>query len=93
VELAEKARLIANAKMDQLAADPEELRKLNARDAALMYGIYQDKAMSAMGENTIRVQHSVVGITLEDAMKEIAAAKAKLQADAIPINVTETNGS
>jgi hypothetical protein len=46
-----------------------------------------------MGENTIRVQHSVVGITLEDAMKEIAAAKAKLQADAIPINVTETNGS
>jgi hypothetical protein len=93
VELAEKARLIANAKMDQLAADPEELRKLNARDAALMYGIYQDKAMSAMGENTIRVQHSVVGVTLEDAMKEIAAAKAKLQADAIPINVTETNGS
>jgi len=93
VELAEKARLIANAKMDQLADDPDELKKLNARDAAVMYAIYQDKTFSALGDNTIKVQHTVVGITIEDAMKEIAAARAKLQSEAILINVTKTNGT
>lgn len=89
VELAESLRLVAKAKLQQLADDPEQLAKTNIRDLILPYAIAQDKVFSALGENTVVVEHRSKGVSLEDAQKAIAEARAKIKAESIEINVTE----
>jgi len=88
VELAERLRLLALAKMQQIADDPEQLAKTNIKDLILPYAIAQDKVFSALGENTVVVEHRGKGISLEDAEKAIAEARAKIRAAAEPVNVT-----
>ncbi len=87
-EMAEGLRLLAKQKMENLADNPEELAKTNLRDIVLPYAIAQDKAFAALGENRVIIEHRAKGPTLEDAMKEIEAARAKLRAASVEVVVT-----
>jgi isocitrate lyase len=88
VQLAENLRLVALAKLQQLADDPEQLAKTNIRDLMLPYAIAQDKVFSALGENTVVVEHRSKGASLEDAQKAIEEARAKIRAKSIEVVVT-----
>jgi hypothetical protein len=86
-EMAEGLRLLAKQKMQSLADNPEELAKVNLRDLVLPYAIAQDKAFAALGENKVIVEHRR-GASLEDAMREIEAVRAKIRQSAIEVDVT-----
>ena len=88
VQLAENLRLVALAKLQQLADDPEQLARTNIRDLMLPYAIAQDKVFSALGENTVVVEHRSKGASLEDAQKAIDEARAKIRAKSIEVVVT-----
>jgi hypothetical protein len=79
--------LLAKQKMQCLADNPDELAKVHLRDLVLPYAIAQDKAFAALGENKVIVEHRR-GASLEDAMREIEAARAKIRQSAIEVDVT-----
>lgn len=87
LELVEGLRLLQKEKMRMLAEDPDQLAKTSIKDLAIPWGIANDKWFAAMGENKVIVEHRK-GVSLEDAMAAIAAAKAKLKEQAIEVNVT-----
>jgi hypothetical protein len=60
---------------------------VNLRDLVLPYAIAQDKAFAALGENKVIVEHRR-GASLEDAMREIEAVRAKIRQSAIEVDVT-----
>jgi hypothetical protein len=91
LEIAEGLRLLQKEKMRMLAEDPEQLARTNIRDLTLPWGIAQDKYMAAIGENKVVVEHKSGAPSLEDAMKAIAEARAKLKASSVEVNVTEVN--
>lgn len=66
-----------------LAEDPEQLARTNIRDLAIPWGIANDKFLSAMGENKVVVEHKAGAPSLEDAMKAIEEARAKLKAGSL----------
>lgn len=87
LELVEGLRLLQKEKMRMLAEDPDQLAKTSIKDLSIPWGIANDKWFAAMGENKVIVEHRK-GVSLEDAMAAIAAARAKLKEQAIEVNVT-----
>lgn len=85
LEIAEGLRLLQKEKMRQLAEDPEQLARTNIRDLAIPWGISMDKYMAVLGENKVVVEHKAAAPSLEDAMKAIAEARAKLKQSSIDI--------
>jgi hypothetical protein len=72
-----------------LAEDPEQLAMTNIRDLTLPWGIANDKFLSAMGENKVVVEHKSGAPSLEDAMKAIEEARAKMKLASIETVVNE----
>jgi hypothetical protein len=90
---AEGMRLLLMQKQQMLSEDKEAMKKANVKDLALSYAILQDKGFSALGESTkVVIEHKGKGASLEDAMAAIAAAKAQLKAQSIPVDVTPVRG-
>ena len=85
LEIAEGLRLLQKEKMRMLAEDPEQLARTNIRDLTLPWGIAQDKFLSAMGENKVTIEHKTAAPSLEDAMKAIEEARAKLKAGSMEV--------
>ena len=85
LDIAEGLRLLQKEKMRMLAEDPEQLARTNIRDLTLPWGIAQDKFLSAMGENKVVVEHKAGAPSLEDAMKAIEEARAKLKASSVEV--------
>ena len=83
LDIAEGLRLLQKEKMRMLAEDPEQLARTNIRDLTLPWGIANDKFLSAMGENKVVVEHKAQAPSLEDAMKAIEEARAKLKAGSL----------
>ena len=59
--------------------------RTNIRDLTLPWGIANDKFLSAMGENKVTVEHKAAAPSLEDAMKAIEEARAKLKASSLEV--------
>lgn len=85
-ELAEGLRQLAKKKMQMLAEDEDQLMKVNLKDLVLPYAIAQDKGFAALGENTIKVEHSSKKLSIEDARKLIEEARNQIQQG--EVNVT-----
>lgn len=92
LEIAEGIRLLQKEKIAQLANDPEALAKTNLRDLTLPWGISMDKFFGALGEAQTVVEHRTGGLSIEDAQKMIEAAKAKVKAASVEVNVTPVEG-
>lgn len=91
LDIAEGLRLLQKEKMRMLAEDPEQLARTNIRDLTLPWGIANDKYLTAMGENKVTIEHKAAAPSLEDAMKAIEEAKAKLKAgtmEVVTVDVT-----
>ncbi len=94
LDVAEGLRLLQKEKKQMLAEDAEQLTRTNIRDLAILWGIANDKFLSAMGENKVVVEHKAQAPSLEDAMKAIEEARAKLKAGSLdvvtkPVDKTE----
>ena len=87
MELIEGARLLQQEKMKMLAEDESALKRLNIRDLAMSYGIYADKFFMATDGNKVVVEHKTAAPSLEDAVKAIEEAKAKLKASSLDVLV------
>jgi hypothetical protein len=85
LDVAEGLRLLQKEKMRMLAEDPEQLARTNIRDLAIPWGIANDKFMAAMGENKVTIEHKTAAPSLEDAMKAIEEARAKLKASSMEV--------
>jgi hypothetical protein len=85
MELIEGARMLQQEKMKMLAEDEGALKRVNIRDLAMSYGIYADKFFMATEGNKVTVEHRSGAPSLEDAMKAIEEAKAKLKAGSIEV--------
>lgn len=85
LDVAEGLRLLQKEKMRMLAEDPDQLARTNIRDLAIPWGIANDKFLSAMGENKVVVEHKAGAPSLEDAMKAIEEARAKLKAGSLEV--------
>lgn len=85
LEIAEGLRLLQKEKMRMLAEDPEQLARTNIRDLALPWGISIDKYLAVMGENKVTVEHKSAAPSLEDAMRAIEEARAKLKSGSVEI--------
>lgn len=81
---AERYRLLAQARADQLMDDPEALKKVNPKDLMLAYGIARDKASTLRGDATVTVEHKK-GFSLEDAAKMIEAARKNVNAEVVDV--------
>ena len=93
LEIAEGIRLLQKEKIAQLANDPEALAKTNLRDLTLPWGISMDKFFGALGEAQTVVEHRTGGLSIEDAQKVIEAARAKVKAASVEVNVTPVDNS
>lgn len=85
LEIAEGFRLLQKEKMRMLAEDPEQLARTNIRDLAIPWGIANDKFLAAIGENKVVVEHKGAAPSLEDAMRAIEEARAKLKASSVEV--------
>ena len=85
LDIAEGLRLLQKEKMRMLAEDRDQLSRTNIKDLAIPWGIANDKFLSAMGENKVVVEHKSAAPSLEDAMKAIEEARAKLKASSVDI--------
>ena len=89
LDIQEGLRLLQKEKMRMLAEDPEQLARTNIRDLAIPWGISVDKYLAVMGENKVTVEHKSAAPSLEDAMKAIEEAKAKLKASSMEVITTD----
>lgn len=89
--LAEAARMLAMKKMSMLADDEDQLKKVNLKDLMIGAAIAQDKSFDALGENTVKIEHTTKKPTIAEAQAMIDEARRALQKEAIPVDVTETN--
>ena len=93
LEIAEGLRLLQKEKMRMLAEDPEQLARTNIRDLSIPWGISVDKYLAVLGENKVTVEHKSAAPSLEDAMKAIEEARAKLKASSMEVITKDvTNG-
>ena len=90
-EMAEGLRLLVKMKMEQLANNPEALAKTNLRDLVLPYGIAVDKGMQALGQPTAVVEHKSHKPSLEEAMKAVEEARARLRGESVEIVAKPVN--
>lgn len=93
LEIAEGIRLLQKEKIAQLANDPEALAKTNLRDLTLPWGISMDKFFGALGEAQTVVEHRTNGMSIEDAQKMIEAARARVKAASVEVDVTPVDNS
>lgn len=93
LEIAEGIRLLQKEKIAQLANDPGALAKTNLRDLTLPWGIAQDKFFGALGEAQTVVEHRTNGMSIEDAQRMIEAARAKVKAASVEVDVTPVDNS
>lgn len=77
LQLAESVADVLQEKVTQILSDPEELSKTGIEKLAITLGVINDKAMSLAGMATIKIEH-VKGASIEDAMKAIEEARAKV---------------
>ena len=85
LDIAEGLRLLQKEKMRMLAEDPEQLARTNIKDLGITWGIANDKYLSVIGENKVTVEHKTAAPSLEDAMKAIEEARAKLKATTLEV--------
>ena len=85
LDVAKGLVLLQKEKMRMLAEDSEQLARTNIRDLAIPWGIANDKFLAAMGENKVTVEHRSAAPSLEDAMKAIEEAKAKLKSSSMEV--------
>lgn len=85
LDIAEGLRLLQKEKMRMLAEDPEQLARTNIKDLGITWGIANDKYLTVMGENKVTIEHKSAAPSLEDAMKAIEEARAKLKAGSVEI--------
>ena len=83
--MAEALRQVAYKKAVMLAEDDDQLKKTNVKDLMSGYAIAQDKAFSALGEATIKVEHTGKKMSIEDAQKMINEARSELNKGAINV--------
>lgn len=89
-EMAEGLRQLAFKKMKMLSEDDNQLMKVPLKDLVLPYAIAQDKGFQALGENTIKVEHTTKKLSIEDARKLIEEAKKDALSDAIDVTPVTT---
>jgi len=92
MELIEGARMLQQEKMKMLSEDEGALKRVNIRDLAMSYGIYADKFFMATEGNRVTVEHKSSAPSLEDAMKAIEEAKAKLKESSIEVVTKPVEG-
>ena len=61
------------------------MARTNIKDLGITWGIANDKYLSVLGENKVTVEHKAAAPSLEDAMKAIEEAKAKLKATSLEV--------
>jgi hypothetical protein len=83
-ELADTFREVLRQKGEALLSDPEAMRKLNPKDAALTLGILTDKGLVLRGDATSIVEHKK-GVSLEDVMQMKEAAMKRIKGEAIDV--------
>ena len=92
VKVAQMAQELQMKKMEQLEADPEELKKVNVRDLAMTANLAVQGFTQLTEGNRVVVEHQR-GATLEDAAALVAAAKerarAKLMGQAVEVVVED----
>lgn len=79
VSVASMAQELQLQKMEQLAEDPEELKKVNVRDLAMTANLAIQGFVQMTDGNRVIVEHQK-GATLEDAAEKIAAARERARA-------------
>jgi hypothetical protein len=79
VSVASMAQELQLQKMEQLAEDPEELKKVNVRDLAMTANLAIQGFVQMTDGNRVIVEHQK-GATLEDAQARIALARERAQA-------------
>lgn len=84
-QMAEALRQVAYKKAVMLAEDEDQLKKTSVKDLMIGYAIAQDKAFGALGEATVKVEHTGKRMTIEDAQKMIEDARAALRESAIDV--------
>lgn len=84
-QMAEALRQVAYKKAVMLAEDEDQLKKTSVKDLMIGFAIAQDKAFMALGEATVKVEHTGKKMSIEDAQKMIAEAKVALKESAIEI--------
>lgn len=78
-EVAVKARTALSERLDMMLEDPEDLKSARLNDLAVVVGITHDKTMALSGVASTVIEHRT-GPTIEDAAKEISAARARAAA-------------
>lgn len=84
-ELQEGIRQVMREKIRMIAEDPKQMEKTTLKDLSISYAIAQDKALQALGENKVVVEHRGGKPSLEDARRAIEEARAKLRSGAIEV--------
>lgn len=89
-QMAEALRNVAYRKAVMLAEDDDQLKKASVKDLMIGYAIAQDKAFGALGEATVKVEHTGKRMSIEDARRMIEDARAALKESSIEVatNVT-----
>lgn len=77
LQLAESVADVLQEKVTQILGDPDELAKTGIEKLAITLGVINDKALNLAGMATVKIEH-VKGASIEDAMKAIEEAKAKI---------------
>lgn len=79
VSVAAAAQELTMDKLEQLKADPDELRKVNVRDLAMVQNLAVNNFNSLTEGSRITVEHRV-GVGIEDAAKLIQEARDRIKA-------------
>ena len=87
-EMAEGLRMLAMKKLKMLAADDEQLSKVNLKDIVIPFAITQDKGFAALGENITRIEHSHKKMSIEEAKRMIEEARNEMKSGALVVDVT-----
>lgn len=77
IQLAESMADVLQEKITALLDNPEELSKTGIEKVAIALGVVNDKALNLGGIATVKIEH-VKGASIEDAMRAIEEAKARV---------------
>lgn len=88
-QVAEAMRQLVLKKAVMLSDDDDQLKKVNIKDLQITGAIAQQRAFDALGENTVRIEHTTKKMSIEDAKKMIDEARAAIREKSIETQVTE----
>ena len=80
--------MLAMKKLKMLAADDEQLSKVNLKDIVIPFAIAQDKGFAALRENITRIEHSHKKMSIEEAKRMIEEARNEMKSGALVVDVT-----